>query len=68
MFDVLPKQSRGLRVEIIVLFLYHLISLLLVTIFSLAGDDVVNYRNGLNSAEVLSSTGFRDLAFRTYNG
>ncbi|KAJ8643102.1 hypothetical protein MRB53_004850 [Persea americana] len=32
------------------------------------GDDVVNYRNGLNSAEVLSSTGFRDLAFRTYNG
>ncbi|KAJ8644457.1 hypothetical protein MRB53_006205 [Persea americana] len=32
------------------------------------GDDVVLYKHGHKSAEILSSTGFRNLSFRTYNG
>ncbi|KAK9274372.1 hypothetical protein L1049_019186 [Liquidambar formosana] len=32
------------------------------------GDDVVAYRLGERSAQTLSSAGFRNLTFRTYNG
>ncbi|KAI3982051.1 hypothetical protein MKX01_018957 [Papaver californicum] len=32
------------------------------------GDDVVQYTHGEKSATVLSSTGFQNLTFRTYNG
>ncbi|KAF8393255.1 hypothetical protein HHK36_021496 [Tetracentron sinense] len=32
------------------------------------GDDVVQYKHGERSAQVLSSTGFQNLTFRTYNG
>ncbi|XP_077210291.1 uncharacterized protein LOC143845759 isoform X2 [Tasmannia lanceolata] len=32
------------------------------------GDDVVLYKHGEKSAQVLTSTGFRNLAFKTYNG
>ncbi|KAI3948874.1 hypothetical protein MKX01_022288 [Papaver californicum] len=32
------------------------------------GDDIVQYIYGEKSATVLSSTGFRNLTFRTYNG
>ncbi|KAH0989622.1 hypothetical protein GBA52_001105 [Prunus armeniaca] len=32
------------------------------------GDDVVAYGHGEKSAQVLSSAGFRNLMFRTYNG
>ncbi|KAF8400690.1 hypothetical protein HHK36_013990 [Tetracentron sinense] len=32
------------------------------------GDDVVPYKHGEKSAQTLSSTGFRNLTFRTYNG
>ncbi|KAL5559304.1 hypothetical protein UlMin_035515 [Ulmus minor] len=32
------------------------------------GDDVVAYNHGERSARVLSSAGFRNLTFRTYNG
>ncbi|KAH7574154.1 hypothetical protein ACOSP7_008184 [Xanthoceras sorbifolium] len=32
------------------------------------GDDVVAYKHGERSAQVLSSVGFRNLTFRTYNG
>ncbi|XP_042489670.1 acyl-protein thioesterase 2-like [Macadamia integrifolia] len=31
-------------------------------------DDVVLYKHGEKSAEVLNATGFRNLTFRTYNG
>lgn len=40
-----------------------LYSLSLVT-----GDDVVAYKHGEKSAQNLSSAGFRNLTFRTYNG
>lgn len=36
--------------------------------FFIAGDDVVAYGHGEKSAQVLSSAGFRNLMFRTYNG
>ncbi|MQM13305.1 hypothetical protein Taro_046231 [Colocasia esculenta] len=32
------------------------------------GDDVVQYKHGEKSAEVLTSTGFRNVTFKTYNG
>eukprot|EP00268_Persea_americana_P015403 TRINITY_DN1709_c0_g1_i1.p1 TRINITY_DN1709_c0_g1~~TRINITY_DN1709_c0_g1_i1.p1 ORF type:complete len:307 (+),score=63.19 TRINITY_DN1709_c0_g1_i1:199-1119(+) len=32
------------------------------------GDDVVIYKHGEKSAEVLTSTGFKNLAFKTYSG
>ncbi|XP_077209994.1 uncharacterized protein LOC143845501 [Tasmannia lanceolata] len=32
------------------------------------GDDVVLYKHGEKSAHVLTSTGFRNIAFKTYNG
>ncbi|XP_073116066.1 uncharacterized protein [Elaeis guineensis] len=32
------------------------------------GDDVVPYKHGERSAEVLRSSGFRNLTFKTYNG
>ncbi|XXG55979.1 hypothetical protein AAC387_Pa03g3520 [Persea americana] len=32
------------------------------------GDDVVLYKHGQKSAEVLTSTGFQNLAFKTYSG
>ncbi|XP_017702449.1 acyl-protein thioesterase 2-like isoform X1 [Phoenix dactylifera] len=32
------------------------------------GDDVVLYKHGERSAEVLRSSGFRNLTFKTYNG
>ncbi|KAF6164539.1 hypothetical protein GIB67_025365 [Kingdonia uniflora] len=32
------------------------------------GDDVVQYNHGEKSAQVLSSTGFRNLTFKSYNG
>lgn len=32
------------------------------------GDDVVAYKHGEKSAQNLSSAGFRNLTFRTYNG
>ncbi|KAK9098838.1 hypothetical protein Syun_025883 [Stephania yunnanensis] len=32
------------------------------------GDDVVLFKHGEKSAEVLRSTGFQNLAFKTYNG
>ncbi|XP_031487788.1 uncharacterized protein LOC116255852 [Nymphaea colorata] len=32
------------------------------------GDDVVHYKHGEKSAEVLTSSGFRSLTFKSYNG
>ncbi|GMQ03171.1 hypothetical protein CsSME_00049075 [Camellia sinensis var. sinensis] len=32
------------------------------------GDEVVAYNHGENSAQTLSSAGFRNLTFRSYNG
>lgn len=32
------------------------------------GDDVVAYEHGKRSAQTLSSAGFQNLTFRTYNG
>lgn len=33
-----------------------------------AGDDVVAYKHGENSARTLSSVGFQNLMFRSYGG
>ncbi|KAJ4707927.1 acyl-protein thioesterase 2-like [Melia azedarach] len=33
-----------------------------------SGDDVIAYKHGERSAQVLNSVGFRNLTFRTYNG
>lgn len=41
---------------------------LLPSFFLLAGDDVVIFKHGEKSAEVLTSTGFKNLAFKTYSG
>lgn len=39
-----------------------------ISYFPTAGDDVVACKHGEKSAHALSSAGFRDLTFRTYNG
>lgn len=36
--------------------------------FIAAGDDVVAYEHGKRSAQILSSAGFQNLTFRTYDG
>ena len=36
--------------------------------FLVAGDDVVAHKHGEKSAQALSSAGFRNLTFRSYNG
>lgn len=33
-----------------------------------SGDDVVAYQHGEKSARILSSSGFQNLTFRTYEG
>lgn len=46
----------------------YLVHALFIFVLSFSGDDVVPFKFGERSAKALSSSGFRDVTFKVYNG